>query len=811
MLWKSGFAFFVLNINLHAATRRKKFMENVMATSRNKNRDSSSFKLVIPISTSDVDDVTAGKSVKILALDRDGSYEVDVVKMDSKGKGKASLTFSEKPTALRVLLGPENASDDDLQRMQTLEFNLSSRQIGTSKQLDLEQIKINSYYWHWWLRWCREFTVRGVLRCPDGNPVPGAKVCAFDVDAFWWWSSTQSVGCATTDATGSFEIKFRWCCGWWPLWWWFGRVWRVEPKLAEHILPRLQKDLKIPRPPIPDPRPDFSIFEDILNADIDVPNVVDGNFSDDRIGLLKAATQKMAVSRSVRDKHTVSLLDAEMSQVVSDELSQLSLASQNKFNASEVEILGRRLRAGISTIAELDHLKIWPWYPWHPWWDCSPDIIFRATQICEGTEKVIVDESLSDARWNIPTSLNVTLVAEDACCVDPTPQPEGNCLNITHVCNNPVASIGGNLSAPATPAGYLSPGIASIWGDRPYGGVVRIRGDFGTLSDAHYYELEWFDNATASWKEMPVGSIAGFQRAYYGPGLPAGPIDTWQVLFDVKFLDGRHVIETRQHFEDNNGSGTWEMLVPGSRWWMNNKDLLAVWRTEGHFPDGTYHLRVKSWKLAGGNLVNPKILGQCGASPVQDNHLILTIDNRIVGSGSGHPTSTDHPCVGVHKCTTEPDTDIIDVKILHDDGSSATVGACGGAQINLTDLLQVDFLAHDPDNHLSYYTLVAHWGENNAHSLLGLAGAVLTPSPVAAPVPTAAQVGPRYSNALAQGAVSPFWAGGAIRLTVPAHLAFPDTCCYQLRLIAHKRTVYNCNHSLWNHVNTSEYGFLINT
>ena len=310
---------------------------------------------------------------------------------------------------------------------------------------------------------------------------------------------------------------------------------------------------------------------------------------------------------------------------------------------------------------------------------------------------------------------------------------------------------------------------------------------------------------------MPVGSVAGFQRSYYGPGLPAGPVDTWQVLFDVKFLDGRHVIETRRHFEDNNGPGSWELLVPGSRWWMNNKDLLAVWRTEGHFPDGTYHLRVKSWELAGGSLVNPKILDQCGTSPAQDNYLILTIDNRIVGSGSGHPTSADHPCVGVHQCTTEPDTDIIDVRILHDDGSNTSIGPCGGAAISLTDLLQVDFLAHDSDQHLSYYTLVAHWGENNAHSLLNLPGAVLAPSPVAAPVPAAAQVGPRYNNALAQGAVSPHWAGGAMRLTVPAHQAFPFTCCYQLRLIAHKRNVHNCNHSLWNYVNTSEYGFLINT
>lgn len=218
------------------------------------NEGSGSYKLNLPIDASDVDDDTAVKAVKVLALDRDGSFETTVVQLNADGQGEASLTFSERPTALRVFIGPKNASDEAIQGMQTLEFNLSSKQLGAGQQLELQPVAINRYYWHWWLRWCREFTIRGVVRCPDGRPVPGAKVCAFDVDAFWWWSSTQHVGCATTDATGSFEIKFNWCCGWWPWWWWLGRVWRVEPKLAEHILPKLQKELKLPRP---SPRPRY--------------------------------------------------------------------------------------------------------------------------------------------------------------------------------------------------------------------------------------------------------------------------------------------------------------------------------------------------------------------------------------------------------------------------------------------------------------------------------------------------------------------------------------------------------------------------
>ena len=33
-------------------------------------------------------------------------------------------------------------------------------------------------------------------------------------------AAAQVGGPAITDSSGHFAIKFRWCCGWWP-WWWF--------------------------------------------------------------------------------------------------------------------------------------------------------------------------------------------------------------------------------------------------------------------------------------------------------------------------------------------------------------------------------------------------------------------------------------------------------------------------------------------------------------------------------------------------------------------------------------------------------------
>jgi hypothetical protein len=77
-----------------------------------------------------------------------------------------------------------------------------------------------------------------------------------------------------------------------------------------------------------------------------------------------------------------------------------------------------KLLERIPLIPELECLRIWPWWPWRPWWDCTPDIIFRVTQDCELPGTVVVDEGFNDTRWNVPTTLDVTLVANDkACCL----------------------------------------------------------------------------------------------------------------------------------------------------------------------------------------------------------------------------------------------------------------------------------------------------------------------------------------------------------------------------------------------------------
>ena len=741
------------------------------------------FKLTIPLDASDVDDRDAQATVKVAVRERDdGPIHETTVDLGKKGQGVATFSFKKEPPSLQVVVGPENASADELMGLQTLRFNLPSSR-WAEPELRLEPVPIPPYYWHWWRRWCRTFTVRGRVVCPDGNPVPGATVCAYDVDAFWWWFSTQQVGCATTDASGAFEITFRWCCGWWPWWWWRHRHWQLDPKLVERISDSLRDDLKIkPRDlPPPSPRPRFSFFDKLLTS---FP-------TEDAPEIQPEASQSFAASGlAARSLQTASA----------------------SFDAGALDQVRHRLKDHLRPRPGLEQLRIWPWHPWHPWHDCTPDLIFRATQSCGNNEEtVIVDETWWDARWNVSTSTSVTLVASEACCVDPTPPPEGNCINLTHACNRTLSTIGGNIGAAPTPAGYHNPG-ATTNADRPWGGNIHIRGDFGTLAGADYYELEWSDDGGSSWNAMPPGTVAGFNRRYYGPQLPSGPVDVHSVPFHVTVIDGRHVIESRQHFEANHGAGSWEVLAPGSRWWVDHKDRLAVWRTAGNFPDGTYHLRVKSWERTGEDeLSNPQILTQCGSEQEQANHLILTLDNRVVGAGSGHPPSMpDHPTGPgtIHTRTLEPDTDIIDVQIVDSDGnSSGTIGACGSVSIGAGDELVVDFMAHDPDGHLAYYTLVATYGENMVQNLL----AVGTPVPstlISPPVPVAAQVGPTYAAARTQGATSPTWHGGALRLRIPATEVFPETCCYQLELRAYKRTIVHCNGN-HPHRNRSEYSFMV--
>jgi hypothetical protein len=775
--------------------------------------ESKGYLLEVPLDASGIEGFVPDREVKVLVLGEGVPARSATVQLDTQGKGSARFAFDGRPGALQVYVGPADAADDELPGLQTIAHRVAARRWTGAARLKLPVV-IPPYHWWWWRRWCRTFVVRGRVLCPDGAAIPGAQVCAYDVDAWWWWSSRQLVGCGTTDVNGAFEIRFRWCCGWWPWRWWRQRVWALEPFLLERILPELQRLPDIGPVPPPDPTPDIRIFRALLG--------------EDRVTALNLAAQpaplfvqREPISRASlraagRDQigAKVAPISAPTSAPISawDPGAETGIRRRMDMQTGAIERLREEVVARLPKLTGLEALRIWPWSPRLPWWDCAPDLIFRVTQDCGVPGNVIVEEGYGDTRWNVDTETDLTLVANDsACCIaDQDDEPEGICALITDVCHSPINAIGGNPGAAATPAGYLSPGLADTTGDRPFGGAVLIQGQIGSTVD--YYEPEVSDDDGLTWTPLPHSALADIPRLYWIPAT-----DTFVSVPFLHTVDGRRVFESRPHYEATHDPTSWDV----SRYWMvRNYGALLRWQTATPFLNGRYRLRLRGWQLAAsGQLVNDVVLPTCSiASPAE---LVLRIDNRLVGAGSGHPPSVpDHPCGAgtVHTCTLEPATDFVAVRIVRLDGSQVPVSACGNVPVGPNDVLEVDFYAHDPEGHLAYYTLHATYGENLDVNLLDPAavpsltdathGLGLFPLGGLA-VAAAAQVGPKYGQARAQGAAAPVWHGGGLRLRVKATEVFPRTCCYQLELRAHKRTVVDCGYSLWHHTNYSEYGFMV--
>ena len=195
------------------------------------------YTLEVPLDASGVGDLQPDEQqdLRVLAKDESGATYSTVVKVGRDRTATAQLAFDGPPGALTIYVGPATATDEELTQSQTITVDVGRRRWADRASLAIAPIVIAPYWWFWWLRWCREFVIRGRVVCPDGSPVPGASVCAFDVDWWFWWSSTQQVGCATTDVNGAFEIRFRWCCGYWPWWWWRNRVWTLDEVLAGRV------------------------------------------------------------------------------------------------------------------------------------------------------------------------------------------------------------------------------------------------------------------------------------------------------------------------------------------------------------------------------------------------------------------------------------------------------------------------------------------------------------------------------------------------------------------------------------------------
>jgi len=697
------------------------------------------YQLIIPIDASRIPDRPKDVELRVVARDRAGGLRTQAVGLDEKGHGEATLDFEAEPGPLQVYVGPADAVPEELTHLQTLDFPVSPRLWAGKRQITLRPVLVPAYHWHWWLRWCRKFVIRGRVLCPNGKPVPGAQVCAYDIDWFFFWSSSQLVGCDTTDTSGAFEIRFKWCCGWWPWWWLRRRIWKLDPILGAEIGDLVRRNPGLILGPIGGDLPTTAVFRSLVGTE--------------------------------------------------------GLGALDRIVASDVSALDRlreQLLPKLPAVPICERLRIWPWYPWRPWWDCTPDIIFKVTQNCLTHVATIVDEGVGDTRVNIPEVLDVTLIANDqACCLpNPCPNPPcegGECIIIDRVCEYNIDQVGGNLGAAAAPAGYLNPGpvpLDTAGYHRPFAGIVPVYKNPGDLIGVDYLEFEYSEDGGVTWNPLPAGTGVNFARRYWDsvaspPSVPAN------FEFDSVSFPGHTVLETREHREGVIG-GTWDFFGADHLWLSLNWELLiAIDSTK--FADGTYRFHAIGWNDGGGGtLVNRRILPVCSET-AQDNELILRFDNRaITVPGLHDPT---HLCGGIHICTVEPDTHILAVRI-----NGTLVGPCDTVD-STTGTLEIDFLVQDTaavagdPRHLASYSLETRWGLNQSRNLLsrpGVAVAVISGGPTGW---AAGQGTGNYGTALSQGAVAPDWEGGVFRLTMPVEEAFPEPCCYQLHLAASKRTL----------------------
>ena len=98
-----------------------------------KKEHSKDVELTVPIDASEIDDRSGLKRLKVLLVSSDGKTQSTEVKLDDKGKANAEFRL-DRPMAGRVIVGPQDATDDELQGLQTLAADVPLRTWGTSRK-----------------------------------------------------------------------------------------------------------------------------------------------------------------------------------------------------------------------------------------------------------------------------------------------------------------------------------------------------------------------------------------------------------------------------------------------------------------------------------------------------------------------------------------------------------------------------------------------------------------------------------------------------------------------------------------------------
>lgn len=327
------------------------------------------FVLRVPLDASRVRGFAAGLTVKALTWNQREATQQTLVRLDAEGKGTAIFSFDEQPQeTLRVALGPENATPFELRRLQTIAVGVPATVWGDAREAVAAPVRITAWYAWWWQNWQRTFTVRGRVVNDRGVPISGVAVEAFDVDAWWWWTSQEQVGEGITDEDGAFALEFRRGSGWSPWWWWATREWKANAELVGRITAFVGQYSRYGSLTAPTDAPGMEVFRGLLaTSSRPLPRS------------FQAGWEKQGIGNSGLDTSAMESLRERL-----------------------VEVLPRNFP-----------LPVWPWTTWAPWEDCGSNLIFRVTDRCGDEARVLLNEGISDTRWEVPAALDVTLRARD--------------------------------------------------------------------------------------------------------------------------------------------------------------------------------------------------------------------------------------------------------------------------------------------------------------------------------------------------------------------------------------------------------------
>jgi hypothetical protein len=100
------------------------------------------YKFEIPLDATGIKDFNPEQPVKVAVQNRKGIVSSQIATFDARGRGVAIFKFPANPGALRIVVGPGDASEEELVGLQTINFELTARQWAAGRELRIPPIPI---------------------------------------------------------------------------------------------------------------------------------------------------------------------------------------------------------------------------------------------------------------------------------------------------------------------------------------------------------------------------------------------------------------------------------------------------------------------------------------------------------------------------------------------------------------------------------------------------------------------------------------------------------------------------------------------